>query len=74
MIKRNPVNKHLEMLAEIAMKKDDCEKFYDQLRECLKLNHNKDYVNYINMVKKYLEMLAETANNKDNYKKFEQLR
>eukprot|EP00972_Heterocapsa_arctica_P030045 4427779-Heterocapsa_arctica.AAC.1 len=38
-IKRNLVNGHLDMLAVIAMKKDNYKKFYDQLHERLKLNH-----------------------------------
>eukprot|EP00972_Heterocapsa_arctica_P056136 8281635-Heterocapsa_arctica.AAC.1 len=47
MIKRNPVKKYLEMLAETAENKDNYNKFDDQLRKYLKLSYYKDHMNNI---------------------------
>merc|ERR1719507_1194800 len=44
-IKKNLVKKCLEMFAEIAEKKDDYKKFYEQFGKCLKLGVNEDSTN-----------------------------
>ena len=44
-IKKNMVKKNLEMFAEIAEKKDDCKKFYEQFGECLKLGSHENSSN-----------------------------
>merc|ERR1712190_346360 len=44
-IKKNLVKKCLEMFAEIAEKKDDYKKFYEQFGKCLKLGVHEDSTN-----------------------------
>merc|ERR1711924_324364 len=44
-IKKNLVKKCLEMFAEIAEKKDDYKKFYEQFGKCLKLGIHEDSTN-----------------------------
>merc|ERR1711930_8062 len=44
-IKKNLVKKCLEMFAEIAEKKDDYKKFYEQFSKCLKLGVHEDSTN-----------------------------
>merc|ERR1712232_1060548 len=44
-IKKNLVKKCLEMFAEIAEKKDDYKKFYEQMGKCLKLGIHEDSTN-----------------------------
>merc|ERR1712238_283718 len=44
-IKKNLVEKCLEMFAEIAEKKDDYKKFYEQFGKCLKLGVHEDSTN-----------------------------
>merc|ERR1711871_896662 len=44
-IKKNIVKKCLEMFAEIAEKKDDYKKFYEQFGKCLKLGIHEDSTN-----------------------------
>merc|ERR1719387_1794280 len=44
-IKKNLVKKCLEMFAEIAEKKDDYKKFYEQFGKCLKLSVHEDSTN-----------------------------
>merc|ERR1712004_95531 len=44
-IKKNLVKKCLEMFAEIAEKKDDYKKFYEQFGKCLKLGIHEDSAN-----------------------------
>merc|ERR1712190_174393 len=44
-IKKNLVKKSLEMFAEIAEKKDDYKKFYEQFGKCLKLGVHEDSTN-----------------------------
>merc|ERR1711979_62136 len=44
-IKNNLVKKYLEMFAEIAEKKDDYKKFYEQFGKCLKLGIHEDSTN-----------------------------
>ena len=44
-ITKNLVKKCLEMFAEIAKKKDDCKKFYEQFGKCLKLGIHEDSTN-----------------------------
>merc|ERR1712008_523182 len=44
-IKKNLVKKCLEMFAEIAEKKDDYKKFYEQLGKCMKLGVHEDSTN-----------------------------
>merc|ERR1712079_680808 len=44
-IKKNLVKKCLEMFAEIAGKKDDYKKFYEQFGECMKLGVHEDSTN-----------------------------
>merc|ERR1711865_989603 len=44
-IKKNLVKKCLEMIAEIAEKKDDYKKFYEQFGKCLKLGVHEDSTN-----------------------------
>merc|ERR1711941_160527 len=44
-IKKNLVKKCLEMFAEIAEKKDDYKKFYEQFAKCLKLGIHEDSTN-----------------------------
>merc|ERR1711979_41465 len=44
-IKKNLVKKCLEMFAEIAEKKDDYKKFYEQFGKCLKLGFHEDSTN-----------------------------
>jgi HSP90 family molecular chaperone len=44
-IKKNVVKKCLEMFAEIAEKKDDYKKFYEQFGKCLKLGIHEDSTN-----------------------------
>merc|ERR1712100_256925 len=44
-IKKNLVKKCLEMFAEIAEKKDDYKKFYEQFSKCLKLGIHEDSTN-----------------------------
>merc|ERR1712002_1153416 len=44
-IKKNLVKKCLEMFAEIAEKKDDYKKFYEQFGKCLKLGVHEDWTN-----------------------------
>merc|ERR1711979_81628 len=44
-IKKNLVKKCLEMFAEIAEKKDDYKKFYEQFAKCLKLGVHEDSTN-----------------------------
>merc|ERR1711967_215072 len=46
-IKKNLVKKCLEMFAEIAEKKDDYKKFYEQFGKCLKLGVHEDSTNRI---------------------------
>merc|ERR1712174_53887 len=44
-IKKNLVKKFLEMFAEIAEKKDDYKKFYEQFGKCMKLGVHEDSTN-----------------------------
>ena len=44
-IKKNLVEKCLEMFAEIAEKKDDYQKFYEQFGKCLELGFREDSTN-----------------------------
>merc|ERR1711910_152039 len=46
-IKKNLVKKCLEMFAEIAEKKDDYKKFYEQFGKCLKLGVHEDSTNRV---------------------------
>merc|ERR1712109_122064 len=46
-IKKNLVKKCLEMFAEIAEKKDDYKKFYEQFCKCLKLGVHEDSTNRV---------------------------
>merc|ERR1712193_57794 len=46
-IKKNLVKKCLEMFAEIAEKKDDYKKFYEQFGKCLKLGIHEDSTNRV---------------------------
>ena len=48
--KKNLVKKGLDMFAEIAEKKDDFEKFYEQFRKCLKLGIHEDSKNRTKIV------------------------
>merc|ERR1712054_382365 len=48
-IKKNLVKKCLEMFAEIAEKKDDYKKFYEQFGKCLKLGVHEDSTNRTKM-------------------------
>merc|ERR1712194_638046 len=50
-IKKNLVKKCLEMFAEIAEKKDDYKKFYEQFGECLKLGIHEDSANRTKVAK-----------------------
>ena len=45
LIKKNLVQKYLEMLVEIAENKDDCKKFYEQFGKDLKLGTHEDSTN-----------------------------
>ena len=46
-IKKNLVKKCLEMFAEIAEKKDDYKKFYEQFGKCIKLGVHEDSTNRV---------------------------
>merc|ERR1712195_322282 len=48
-IKKNLVKKCLEMFAEIAEKKDDYKKFYEQFGKCMKLGVHEDSTNRIKL-------------------------
>ena len=50
-IKMNLAKKYLEMLAEIAEKKDDCEKSYGQFGTCLKLGIHKSFIDVAEVAK-----------------------
>merc|ERR1719254_80894 len=50
-IKKNLVKKCLEMFAEIAEKKDDYKKFYEQFGKCLKLGIHEDSTNRAKIAK-----------------------
>merc|ERR1712193_105584 len=57
-IKKNLVKKCLEMFAEIAEKKDDYKKFYEQFGKCLKLGIHEESTS----LKEYVDRMKEGQN------------
>merc|ERR1712118_171079 len=69
-IKKNLVKKCLEMFAEIAEKKDDYKKFYEQFGKCLKLGVHEDSTNRIKVAELMRYQTSKSGDENISFKEY----
>jgi len=69
-IKKNLVNKCLEMFAEIAEKKDDYKKFYEQFGKCLKLGVHEDSTNRVKIAELLRYQTSKSGDESISFKEY----
>merc|ERR1712086_177543 len=70
-IKKNLVKKCLEMIAEIAEKKDDYKKFYEQFGKCLKLGVHEDSTNRTKVAELMRYQTSKSGDESISFKEFD---
>merc|ERR1712187_1038426 len=73
-IKKNLVKKCLEMFAEIAEKKDDYKKFYEQFGKCLKLGVHEDSTNRVKVAELLRYQTSKSGDESISLKEYVNLR
>merc|ERR1719230_305130 len=69
-IKKNLVKKCLEMFAEIAEKKDDYKKFYEQFGKCIKLGVHEDSTNRIKVAELLRYQTSKSGDESISFKEY----
>merc|ERR1712091_86083 len=69
-IKKNLVKKCLEMFAEIAEKKDDYKKFYEQFGKCIKLGVHEDSTNRVKVAELLRYQTSKSGDESISFKEY----
>ena len=69
-IKKNLVKKCLEMFAEIAEKKDDYKKFYEQFGKCIKLGVHEDSTNRVKVAEVLRYQTSKSGDESISFKEY----